>query len=81
MKNLKSSVAWVLFAGLVMAGAVAVRPALAAEDTELAKQMEHIQDAQKKLRKSLKSPAENAASLDALTTMQQAVLMTLGVVE
>src|SRR5688572_31355351 len=74
MKNLKTSVAWVLFAGMVLTGAVAVRPAMAAEDTELAKQMEAIQDAQKKLRKSIKSPGENAASLEALTAMQQATV-------
>jgi hypothetical protein len=40
------------------------------KDTELSKHMEEIDANYKKLRKSVKSPAENAASLDLLTKMQ-----------
>jgi hypothetical protein len=82
MKKLKTSVVWVLFAGVILAAAIAVRPpaALAAEDTPLAKQMEQIQDAQKKLRKTVKDPAQNAASLEALTAMQQATVASKALV-
>ena len=74
MTNLKRNVAWVLLAGLVVASPLAVRPALAADDTELAKQMEVMQDAQKELRKSVKSADGNATSLEALTKYQQATI-------
>src|SRR5687768_11096275 len=74
MTKLKKNVAWVLLAGLVVASPLAVRPALAADDTELAKQMEVMQDAQKELRKSVKSADGNATSLEALTKYQQATI-------
>src|SRR5688572_8633068 len=54
------------------------RFAHAAEDTELMKQMEVIQDEQKKLRKSIKAAAENAQSLESLDKMQQATVLSKG---
>ncbi len=75
MMTLKKNVAWVLvLVGLVVASPVTVRSAAAAEDTELAKQMEVMQDAQKELRKSVKSAEGNATSLEALTKYQQATI-------
>lgn len=44
------------------------------KDTELAKQMEQIQDNMKKLRKSVKSASDNATSLELLTKIQQATV-------
>lgn len=68
----KRGVPLLLLAGLLLAAPfTATRFALAAEDTELAKQMEQMDDEMKKLRKSLKDPATNAASLEALTKLQQ----------
>lgn len=65
---------------IVMCAALLAAPcglrvaAAAAEDTELAKQMEEMQDHLKKLRRSLKSPEENAASLESLAKIQQATV-------
>ena len=69
LKNGVSSLA-LLLAGLFIAAQAAPRFAVAADDTELAKQMEQTDDLLKLLRKSLKVPAENAASLDTLTKLQ-----------
>src|SRR5215211_922935 len=41
------------------------------KDTELSKHMESMNDNLKKLRKSIKSASENAASLELLTKIQQ----------
>ena len=72
MLTTKRGVPLLLLAGLLVAAPfTATRFALAAEDTELAKQMEEMDDAQKSLRKSLKDPATNAASLETLTKLQQ----------
>lgn len=61
-----------LLASLLLAAPfAAARFAFAAEDTELAKQMEEMDDEMKKLRKSLKDAATNAASLETLTKLQQ----------
>jgi hypothetical protein len=61
-----------LLASLLLAAPfTAARLARAAEDTELAKQMEQMDDEMKKLRKSLKDAASNAASLESLTKLQQ----------
>lgn len=61
-----------LLCGLLLAAPfAATRFAFAAEDTELAKQMEQMDDEMKKLRKSLKDAATNAASLETLTKLQQ----------
>ena len=80
MMTLKKNVAWVLLlAGLVVASPLAVRSA-AADDTELAKQMEVMQDAQKELRKSIKSAEGNATSLAALDKMQQATIASKALV-
>ncbi len=49
-----------------------------ADDTELAKQMEIMQDELKKLRKSIKEPAENAASLETLGKLQLATVASKG---
>ena len=46
----------------------------AAADTELAKQMEQIEDAMKKLRRTLKKPEDNAKSLELVAQMQQAAV-------
>ena len=68
----KRGVPVLLLSALLLASPfAATRFALAAEDTELAKQMEQMDDEMKKLRKSLKDPATNAASLETLTTLQQ----------
>ena len=81
MMTLKKNVAWVLvLAGLVVGSPLAVRPAAAAEDTELAKQMEVMQDAQKQLRKSIKTAEGNATSLEALTKFQQATIASKALV-
>jgi soluble cytochrome b562 len=53
---------------------VSSRFAEAAEDTELAKQMEEMNDNLKKLRKSIKNASENAASLETLSKMQHATV-------
>jgi hypothetical protein len=71
MITLKKNVAFLLLAGLLMSAPLAVRPARAAEDTELSKHMEQMKEAQKNLRKSIKDPAQNKASLDALTKFQE----------
>src|SRR5688572_10164368 len=67
-------------AALLVIAPASSRVAQAAEDTELAKQMEVIQDEQKKLRKSIKAAAENATSLEALTKMQQATVASKALV-
>ena len=77
MMNMTKNIAWVLLAGLVLASPVAVR---AADDTELAKQMEVMKDAQKDLRKSLKDAAAKDASLESLTKFQQATVVSKGLV-
>ena len=72
LKNGFSSFLPLLLAGLFVTAQIAPRFAAAAdEDTELAKQMEEMDDDLKKLRKSLKVPAENSASLELLTKLQQ----------
>ena len=72
MLNTKRCVPALLLASLLLAAPfAATRFAFAAEDTELAKQMEVMDDEMKKLRKSLKDPATNAASLETLTKLQQ----------
>ncbi len=70
LKNGVSSLVPVLLAALFVTAQLAPRIA-SADDTELAKQMEAMDDDLKKLRKSLKVPAENAASLETLTRLQQ----------
>ena len=67
----KSIVLALLAVGLLVVAPVNDRSAQAAEDTELMKQMEEMQDHLKKLRKSIKDPKENAASLETLTKFQQ----------
>ena len=79
MMKLKTNVAWILLAGMALASPLAVRPALA-DDTELAKQMEVMQDAQKELRKSIKSAEGNPTSLEALTKFQQATVASKALV-
>ena len=71
-----------LLAALFAAAPALLTPgvAMAADDTELAKQMEVIQDEQKALRKSIKSAGDNAASLEALTKMQQATIASKALV-
>lgn len=72
MLTLKTGRVPLLFlTGLLVAAPAVTRIALAADDTELAKQMEEMDDELKKLRKSVKDPAANAASLEALTKLQQ----------
>jgi hypothetical protein len=60
-----------LLSSLLLAAPGGSRIAAAADDTELAKHMESIQDNLKKLRKSIKTPAENPQSLELLTKLQQ----------
>ena len=67
----KRNIPVLLLAGVLLAAPAVTRLASAAEDTELAKQMEQMDDEMKKLRKSLKDPAANAASLEALTKLQE----------
>ncbi len=50
------------------------RVAHAAEDTELQKQMEVIEDGMKKLRRSLKKAEDNAQSLETIGKMQAAAI-------
>ena len=74
MPTLKNRVSLLLLSGLLVAAPVAVvapRLAAAADDTELAKQMEETDDLLKKLRKSLKMPAENPQSLELISKLQQ----------
>jgi len=69
---------------LLMAALLVIAPmndrwasvAAAAEDSELMKQMEAMQDHLKKLRKSIKDPKENAASLETLTKFQEATVLS-----
>ncbi len=70
----KSIVFTLVSAALLVIAPANARLAFAAEDTELAKHMEEMQDNLKKLRKSVKTPAEDAASLESLTKMQQATV-------
>jgi soluble cytochrome b562 len=65
-----------LAAALLVIAPVNSRFAQAAEDTELMKQMEAMQDHLKKLRKSIKDPKENAASLETLTKFQEATVIS-----
>jgi hypothetical protein len=65
-----------LAASLLVIAPVNGRFAQAAEDTELMKQMEAMQDHLKKLRKSIKDPKENAASLETLTKFQEATVLS-----
>ena len=75
MLQFSKSICFILMtAALLVIAPVNSRFAEAAEDTELAKQMEVIQDNLKKLRKSVKSAAENAQSLESLDKMQQATV-------
>ena len=68
----------VLAAALLVIAPVSDRFASAAEDTELMKQMEAMQDHLKKLRKSIKDPKENAASLETLAMFQEATVRSKG---
>ncbi len=74
MLMIKRGVSLLLLSGLLVAAPLtappAARAAEGAEDTELAKQMEEMDDDLKKLRKSLKAPAENPASLELLSKLQ-----------
>lgn len=71
MLMINRGVSLLLLSGLIVAAPLtAPRAAMAAEDTELAKQMEEMDDDLKKLRKSLKAPAENPASLELLSKLQ-----------
>ena len=75
MLQLTKSVVFVLVAAVLLVIApVNSRFAVAAEDTELAKHMEEIQDNLKKLRKTVKDPAQNKDSLDALSKVQAATV-------
>jgi|SRR4051812_16858502 soluble cytochrome b562 len=77
MFHLTKSVLFVLVAAAMLVIAPgSSRLAFAAEDkdTELAKHMEEIQDNLKKLRKTVKDPAQNKASLEALTKIQLATV-------
>jgi soluble cytochrome b562 len=74
MLNVNRSICLTILSALLAVGIAPVGPALAAEDTELAKQMEIVQDHQKKLRKTIKNASDNAASLDALSHMQAATV-------
>ena len=60
-------------AALLLTAFIAV-PTVRADDTELAKQMEAIDDAAKKLRRSLKKPEQNADSLKLIGQMQAAAV-------
>ena len=75
----KKSLGLLLLSGLMLA-AVPAGTVRAAEDTPLAKAMEEMQDELKKLRKSVKAPAENAASLASLDKIQAATVASKGLV-
>jgi hypothetical protein len=75
MLQFSKNVCFITAAALLLVIApVNSRFAQGAEDSELMKQMEVIQDELKKLRKSIKAPAENAQSLESLDKMQQATV-------
>ena len=74
MTQLKSVLFILVSAALLVIAPGNSRFALAAEDTELAKHMEEIQDNLKKLRKTVKDPAQNKESLEALTKIQAATV-------
>ena len=87
MKHLKlSTLALSLFAALLLAGAMSLpRVAAAAAqdeekskvvdlDTELAKQMETIDDSMKKLRRTLRKPESNPDSLKLIEAMEKAAV-------
>ena len=82
MSTLKiSRVPLLVLAGLLVASAPAVtRLAMAADETELTKLMEEMDDDLKKLRKSIKAPAENAASLELITKLQHATVASKALV-
>ena len=79
MSILKKSLSVILLSGLVLATPPGVQSARA-DDTPLAKQMEEMQDHLKKLRKSIKTPAENAASLESLDKLQLATVASKNLV-
>ena len=71
MIQFNKSVLFVLLAaGLMVLAPSGPRVSFAAEDTELAKQMEQIQDHLKKLRKTVKDAAANKDSLETLSKLQ-----------
>jgi hypothetical protein len=75
MIQLSKSVLFILVsAALLVIAPGNSRLALAAEDTELAKHMEEMQDNLKKLRKTVKDPAQNKESLEALSKVQAATV-------
>ena len=63
-----------LLVSLFAVATVSSPVARAADDTELAKHMEEMQDNLKKLRKSVKSAEENTASLETLAKVQAAAV-------
>jgi soluble cytochrome b562 len=74
MTQLKSVLFILVSAALLVIAPGNSRFALAAEDTELAKHMEEIQDNLKKLRKTVKDPAQNKDSLEVLSKIQAATV-------
>jgi soluble cytochrome b562 len=75
----KKSLGLLLLSGLMLA-AVPAGTVRAADETPLAKAMEEMQDELKKLRKSVKAPTENAASLASLDKLQAATVASKAMV-
>ena len=79
MLIVKKSLGVLLLSGLMLA-VVPATHVRGADDTPLAKAMEEMQDELKKLRKSIKSAGENAASLASLDKIQAATVASKGLV-
>ncbi len=80
MIRMNRNVCLIVLAALFAAAPAGVRVASAAEDTELAKQMEVMQENLKKLRKTVKNAADDAASLEALNNAQAAAVASKALV-
>jgi hypothetical protein len=77
---LLAAVPFGLNAAAPAAAAEAEKKKTAASDTELAKQMEIIDEGMKKLRRSLRQPEQNAESLEMIGKMQAATVASKGMV-
>ena len=78
MPAMKKFACLVLMSGVLAVVPSTTRFAFAAEDTELAKQMEEMDDNLKKLRKSVKEASQNADTLETITKIQAATVASKG---
>jgi soluble cytochrome b562 len=78
MPAMKKFACLVLMSGVLAVVPSTTRYAFAAEDTELAKQMEVMDDDLKKLRKSVKEATQNKETLETITKLQAATVASKG---